>query len=59
MSACVEVKSYVLFKTIAVRALSDVKHQAKAERFISDKARTASVLNGVEKTTHLMSSLAR
>ena len=35
-----------------------MKHEATAKCLISDKARTASVLNGLKKT-HLMSSLAK
>jgi hypothetical protein len=38
--------------------LSDIKHEATVKCFISDKARTASVLNGL-KTTHRMSLLAK
>ena len=40
-----------MFKKLAVRALSDIKHEAEAECFGSDKARTVSFLNGLKNET--------
>ena len=39
---------YQMFKKTTRSALSDLKHEAIAECFKSDKARTASFLNGLK-----------
>ena len=45
---------YVMFKKRAAVLLSDIKHEAEAECFGSDKARTASFSNGLKIETFYM-----